>query len=65
MELMPVLRIAKELIPDPHTISMDKLRVYMLKAGKAFEGSTSEVCERISKQIDSDLAIYDEKIATA
>lgn len=63
---MPSLRIAKELIPDVHMISMDKLRVYMLKAGKAFEGSTSEVCERIIKQIDSDLAIlYDEKIVKA
>lgn len=63
---MPSLRIAKELIPDAHMISMDKIRVYMLKAGKAFEGSTSEVCERISKQIDSDLAIlYDEKIVKA
>jgi hypothetical protein len=47
-------------------ISMDKLRVYMLRAGKEFEGSTSEVCEQISKQIDSDLAIlHDEKIVTA
>jgi hypothetical protein len=45
---------------------MDKLRVYMLRAGKEFEGSTSEVCEQISKQIDSDLAIlHDEKIVTA
>jgi hypothetical protein len=43
--------------------SMDKLRVYMLRAGKIFEGSTSQICEQISKQIDSDLAIrYDEKI---
>lgn len=47
-------------------ISMDKIRVYMLKAGKAHEGSTSEVCEEISKQIDSDLAILsDENIVTA
>jgi hypothetical protein len=47
-------------------ISMDKLRVYMLRAAKSFEGSTSEVCEQISNQIDSDLAILnDEKIAAA
>lgn len=47
--------------------SVDKLRVYMIKAGKAFEGTTSEVCEQISKQIDSDLAILirDENTATA
>lgn len=45
---------------------MDKLRVYMIKAGKAFEGSTSDVCERINKQIESDLAVLnDEDIATA
>lgn len=63
---MPVLRIAKQLILHLHIISMDNLRVYMLRAGKEFEGSTSEVCEQISKQIDSDLAIlHDEKIATA
>ena len=47
-------------------ISMDKLCVHMLRAGKAFEGSTSEVCEQISKQIDSELETpHDEKIATA
>jgi hypothetical protein len=60
---MPYQCIAKRLISDDHMISVDKLRVYMLKAGKIFEGSTSEVCERISKQIDSDLAIpYDKKM---
>lgn len=42
-------------------ISVDRLRVYMIKAGKAFEGSTSDVCERISKQIDSDIAILYDK----
>ena len=35
---------------------MDKLRVYLLRAAKSFEGSTVEVCEQIGKQIDSDLA---------
>ncbi len=68
MELKPVKRIAKELIPAAPMISMDKLRVCMLKAAKVFEGTTSEVCEQISKQIDLDLAILydddDEKIAT-
>jgi hypothetical protein len=34
---------------------MDKLKVYLMKAGKAFEGTTTEVCEEIVKQIDSDL----------
>ncbi len=64
MGLMLGQCIAKKLIPDAPMISVDILRVYMLKAGKIFEGSTSEVCERISKQIDSDLAIpYDNKNA--
>jgi hypothetical protein len=56
----------KRLILHLHMISMDKLRVYMLRAAKSFEGSTSEVCEQISKQIDSDLTIlHDEKTAAA
>jgi 2-phospho-L-lactate transferase/gluconeogenesis factor (CofD/UPF0052 family) len=45
-------------------IPMDKLRVQMLRAGKTFEGSTSEVCDQISKHIDIDLAVLPvEKIA--
>jgi len=40
-----------------HTVSMDKLCVYLLRACKMFEGTTASVCEQISKQIDSDLAV--------
>ena len=58
--------VAKQLILDRYVITMDKLSVYMIKAGKAFGGTTSEVCEQISKQIDSDFTIlFDEKIAIA
>jgi hypothetical protein len=34
---------------------MENLRVYMLKASMTFIGSTAEICEKIGKQIDSDL----------
>jgi hypothetical protein len=34
---------------------MDKLRVYLMKASKTFEGTTPEVCGQIDKQINSDL----------
>ena len=59
--IMHDLCIGKPLILALSMISMDKLRVYMLKAGKAFEGSTSDVCEQISNQIDSDFAILRQK----
>ena len=34
---------------------MDKLRVYLMKAGKTFEGSTAEICTQIGHQINFDL----------
>jgi hypothetical protein len=34
---------------------MDKLRIYLMKASKTFEGTTAEVCAQIDKQINSDL----------
>jgi flavodoxin len=34
---------------------MDKLRVYLMKASKTFEGTTAEICEQIGEQINSDL----------
>jgi hypothetical protein len=34
---------------------MDKLRVYLMKASKTFEGTTPEVSPQIGKQINSDL----------
>ena len=34
---------------------MDKLRVYLMKAGKTFEGTTAEICAHIANQINSDL----------
>jgi hypothetical protein len=34
---------------------MDKLRVYLMKASKTFEGTTAEVYAEIGKQIDSDI----------
>jgi hypothetical protein len=34
---------------------MDKLRVYLMKASKTFEGTTTEVSAQIGKQINSDL----------
>jgi hypothetical protein len=34
---------------------MDKLRVYLMKAGKTFEGSTVEICTQIGQQINLDL----------
>ena len=34
---------------------MDKLRVHLMKASKTFEGTTTEVCAQIGKQINSDL----------
>jgi hypothetical protein len=36
-------------------VSMDKLRVYLMKASKIFEGTTAEVSAEIGKQFDSDL----------
>lgn len=36
-------------------ISMDKLRVYLMKASKTFERTTAEVSDHIGKQINSDL----------
>lgn len=49
----------KYLIRAQPFISMENLRVYMLKAGRTFTGSTAVVCEKIGDQIDSDL----EKVA--
>jgi hypothetical protein len=34
---------------------MDKLRVYLMKASKTFEGTTVEVSDQIDNQINSDL----------
>jgi hypothetical protein len=34
---------------------MDKLRVYLMKASKSFEGTTAEVSAEIGKEIDSDI----------
>lgn len=34
---------------------MDKLRVYLMKASKTFEGTTAEVSAQIGKHINSDL----------
>lgn len=34
---------------------MDKLRVYLMKASKTFEGTTAEVSAEICKEIDSDI----------
>jgi hypothetical protein len=34
---------------------MDKLRIYLMKANKTFEGTTAEICSKIDKQINSDL----------
>jgi hypothetical protein len=34
---------------------MDKLRVYLMKADKTFEGTTAEVSDQIGSQINSDL----------
>ena len=34
---------------------MDKLRVYLMKASKTFEGTTVEVSDQIENQINSDL----------
>ena len=36
-------------------VPMDKLRVYLMKAGKTFEGSTAEICTQIGQQINLDL----------
>ena len=41
---------------------MDNLKVYLIKAGKKFEGNTAQVCEEISKQVDSDFAALAKKI---
>jgi hypothetical protein len=42
---------------------MDKLRVYMMKASKTFEGTTAEICFQIGEQINSDLTrLSQEKI---
>ena len=42
-------------------VSMDKLRISMIRAGKTFEDTITVVCEQISKQIDSDLMILSKK----
>jgi hypothetical protein len=34
---------------------MDKLKVYLMKAGKTFEGTTVEISAQIGEQINSDL----------
>lgn len=47
--------LRKHLIRRMLHVDMDKLKVYLMRAGKAFEGTTTEVCEEIVKQIDSDL----------
>jgi hypothetical protein len=44
-------------------VSMDKLRVYLMKASKTFEGTTAEVSAEIGKEIDSDImSLSNEKI---
>jgi hypothetical protein len=40
---------------------MDKLRVYMMKASKTFEGTTAEICSQIGEQINFDLTRLSEK----
>ena len=42
---------------------MDIVRVYLMKANKTFEGTTSDICNQIGKQINSDLmGVSKEKI---
>ena len=36
-------------------VSVDKIRVYLMKASKTIEGTTAEVCAQIGKEIDSDI----------
>jgi hypothetical protein len=36
-------------------ISMDKLRVYLMKVSKTLDGTTAEVSDQIDNQINSDL----------
>jgi hypothetical protein len=45
----------KDLIRCMRVVSMDKLRVYLMKASKTFEGTTVEVSDQIDNQINSDL----------
>jgi hypothetical protein len=40
---------------------MDKLRVYMMKASRTFEGTTAEICSQIGEQINSDLTRLSEE----
>ena len=42
---------------------MDIVRVYLMKSNKTFEGTTSDICTQIGKQINSDLmGVSKEKI---
>jgi hypothetical protein len=36
-------------------VSMDKLRVHLMKASKTYEGTTTEICDQIGQQINLDL----------
>ena len=36
---------------------MDILKVYLIRAGKTFQGSTGQVCDEIAKQIDNDFTL--------
>ena len=49
--------VDKHLILRMWILSMDKLKVYLIRAGKTFEGSTGQVCDEIAKQIDYDFAL--------
>ena len=40
---------------------MDKLRVYLMKANKTFDGTTAEVSDQIGNQINSDLMSLSKK----
>jgi hypothetical protein len=42
-------------------VSMDKLRVYLMKANKTFDGTTAEVSDQIGNQINSDLMSLSKK----
>jgi hypothetical protein len=53
--VVDIRRMDKHLILWMWLVSMDKLRVYLMKAGKTFEGSTAEICTQIGQQINLDL----------
>jgi hypothetical protein len=53
--LVDIRRCDKHLILWMRLVSMDKLRVYLMKASKTYEGTTAEICDQIGQQIDFDL----------